>query len=70
MMAPSFEKTAMTLSTKAILAKVNTEEQQALGARFAIRSIPTLMMFKDGREVRRQSGAMDATALQRWIMGA
>ncbi|OIP99602.1 MAG: thioredoxin [Zetaproteobacteria bacterium CG2_30_46_52] len=70
MMAPAFEKTAMTLSTKAILAKVNTEEQQALGARFAIRSIPTLMMFKDGREVRRQSGAMDAAALQRWIMGA
>ena len=70
MMAPAFEKTAMTLSTKAILAKVKTEEQQALGARFAIRSIPTLMMFKDGREVRRQSGAMDAAALQRWIMGA
>jgi len=49
------------------LAKVNTEAQQALGAQFAIRSIPTMIMFRNGREVARQSGAMGSADIVRWV---
>ncbi|MGH8199734.1 MAG: thioredoxin family protein [Steroidobacteraceae bacterium] len=49
------------------MAKVNTDEQQQLAARFGIRSIPTLILFRDGRELARQSGAVDAGNLSRWL---
>lgn len=58
MMAPAFEKAAMALEPRMRLVKVNTEEAQSLGARFNIRSIPTLALFVNGREVARQPGAM------------
>ena len=48
------------------LAKLNTEEAQDLAMRYNIRSIPTLALFKDGREVARQAGAMDAANIVRW----
>jgi thioredoxin 2 len=48
------------------LAKVDTEQAQALGARLAIRSIPTLALFVNGREVARQAGAMGAADIVRW----
>ena len=51
-------------------AKLNTDEAQDIAARYGIRSIPTLMVFKDGREVARQSGAMDAEQLSRWVKSA
>ena len=51
---------------KFILAKINTEEQQGLAAQFAIRSIPTLALFRDGREVARVAGAMDTASLVAW----
>lgn len=70
MMAPAFEKVAHELRTKARFAKVNTEGEQALAQRFGIRSIPTLMIFKDGREFRRQAGAMDPASLKQWIESA
>lgn len=70
MMAPSFEKVASELKQRVRFAKVNTEEQQAIAARFSIRSIPTLIVFKDGREISRQSGAMDAISLKRWVESA
>ena len=70
MMAPAFEQAARTLEPRYRLAKVNTEEQQALAARFGIRSIPTLAVFSAGREVARQSGAMDAGTLVRWIQAS
>jgi thioredoxin 2 len=66
-MAPAFAQAARTLEPRYRLAKVNTEEQQQLAARFGIRSIPTLAIFKNGREVARQAGAMDAGSLARWI---
>ncbi len=66
MMAPEFEKAAALLEPKARLVKVDTEENQALAARYSIRSIPTLMMFKNGREVARVSGAMNAGQLVSW----
>ncbi len=66
-MAPAFAAAALQLEPAARLAKVNTEEEQALAARFAIRSIPTLVVFRKGREVARQAGAMDAASIVRWL---
>ncbi|KIF82085.1 thioredoxin TrxC [Noviherbaspirillum autotrophicum] len=67
MMAPAFEQAAAQLEPKVRLAKVNTDEEQALGARYAIRSIPTLALFHQGREIARQAGAMGAGDIVRWV---
>ena len=67
MMAPAFKEAAAQLEPGVRLAKVNTEAQQALGAQFGIRSIPTMIMFRNGREVARQSGAMGSTDIVRWV---
>ena len=66
-MAPMFEQAASTLATEARFVKVNTDAEQALAARYAIRAIPTLILFRDGAEVKRHSGAMDAGSLARWV---
>ncbi|MEW8508815.1 MAG: thioredoxin TrxC [Candidatus Thiodiazotropha sp.] len=66
MMAPAFEGAAVQLEPAVRLIKVNTEEAQQLGARFAIRSIPTLMLMRGGREVARQAGAMDQGGIVQW----
>jgi thioredoxin 2 len=66
MMAPAFVQAAQQLEPEVRLAKVNTEESQELGKRYNIRSIPTLALFKGGREVARQAGAMDAGNIVRW----
>jgi thioredoxin 2 len=66
-MAPHFERAAQDLRDRARLVKVNTEEAQGLAARYGIRAIPTLILFKNGAEVKRASGAMDAGALARWV---
>ena len=65
-MAPHFEQAAAQLEPTVRLAKVDTEAEQALGGRFGIRSIPTLVLFSGGREVARQSGAMGAADIVRW----
>jgi len=70
MMAPMFAQAAEQLSTQVRFAKVNTEQEQALAGQFNIRSIPTLILFKDGKEISRQSGVLDAQALTSWIKGA
>jgi thioredoxin 2 len=67
MFAPVFEKSAQNYPLKALYTKVNTENEQNLGARFGIRSIPTLIIFKDGKEVHRISGALDETNLNRLV---
>jgi thioredoxin 2 len=66
MMAPVFEQAAAQLQPQLRLAKVNTETQQQLAAQYQIRSIPTLAVFKHGRELGRQAGAMDLSSLGRW----
>ncbi len=66
-MGPNFEQAAQGFRTKVRFAKVNTEAQQSLGGHFNIRSIPTLILFKKGKEVDRVSGALDASALHNWI---
>jgi thioredoxin 2 len=68
-MAPAFEAASAELATRARFAKLNTEDTPAIAARFGIRSIPTLAVFRDGREVERISGAMDARSLVRWVCG-
>lgn len=66
-MAPAFAQAASELKLRARFIKVNTEEQQGLASRYGIRSIPTLAVFKGGREVARTAGAMDASRLKAWI---
>jgi thioredoxin 2 len=66
MMAPQFEQAARRLEPKVRLAKVNTEAQPQLAARFGIRSIPTLALFQGGREIARQAGAMGVQDIVRW----
>ncbi len=65
-MAPHFAEAAVRLEPKVRLAKVDTEAEQALGARFAIRSIPTLILFSSGREIARQSGGMTTGQIIQW----
>jgi thioredoxin 2 len=66
-MAPEFEKAATMLEPTVRLVKVNTELAQNLARRFNIRSIPTMALFRGGREIARQSGAMGATAIASWV---
>lgn len=67
MMAPVFADVAKVFPLKALFAKVNTENEQFLGSRFKIRSIPTLVVFKNGKEVDRVSGAMDPRSLENYV---
>lgn len=66
MMAPAFAQAAAELEPAFQLAKLNTEDHQQTAGRFGIRSIPTLILFRDGREVARQSGAMDVRSIVAW----
>ena len=68
MMAPEFEHAAAELEPRMRLARVNTEDEQALAAQYAIRSIPTLALFRGGKELARQAGAMRAADIVRWAM--
>jgi thioredoxin 2 len=65
-MAPAYAQAARQLEPHCRVVKLNTEEAQELAARHAIRSIPTLALFKNGREVARQPGAMDAAGIVAW----
>jgi len=66
MMAPVFAQAAAQLQPQVRLAKVNTEQEQALAAQSGIRSIPTLALFRNGREVDRLAGALDLNNLLAW----
>ena len=67
MMAPAYAQAASRLEPRVRLLKVDTERAQDLSAQFAIRSIPTLALFKGGREIARQPGAMDAGNIVAWV---
>jgi len=67
MMAPAYAEAAARLAAQVRVAKLDTEAEPEIAARFGIRSIPTLIVFRNGREVARQSGAMDLAGLLRWI---
>ncbi|MGR9053527.1 MAG: thioredoxin TrxC [Gammaproteobacteria bacterium] len=66
-MAPAFEIAAAKLEPGIRLAKLNTDTEQNVAARFSVRSIPTLILFEGGREVARQAGALGEGDLIRWI---
>ena len=66
-MAPAYEQAAAALEPRVRLAKVDTEALPQLSARFQIRSIPTLVLFNNGREVARQAGAIGMSDISRWV---
>jgi thioredoxin 2 len=67
MMGPAFAQAAAQLEPGVRLAKLNTEAEQNIGAQLGIRSIPTMIVFRNGREVARQAGAMAAADIVRWV---
>lgn len=67
MMAPAFQQAAAQLEPEVRLAKLNTDAEQAIAAQFHIQSIPTLALFRKGREVARQPGAMGTADIVRWV---
>ncbi|HET7757808.1 MAG TPA: thioredoxin TrxC [Steroidobacteraceae bacterium] len=67
MMAPHYAQAAAELEPRVRLAKLNTEADPAVAGQFDIRSIPTLILFKGGREIARQSGALGKSDIVRWV---
>jgi len=67
MMAPAFTQAAGQLEPRVRLGKLNTEQEPAIAQQFGIRSIPTLVIFRGGREIARQSGALDINRLISWV---
>jgi thioredoxin 2 len=65
-MAPAYEQAARQLEPEMRVVKVNTEDARDVAAQYAIRSIPTLAVFKHGQELGRQPGAMDAARIVAW----
>lgn len=65
-MAPHFERAAAQLASSAVFIKINTEEAPQLAARMNIRAIPTLVLFRNGVEAKRVSGALDTASLVQW----
>lgn len=66
-MAPAFEQACAQLEPHFRLIKLNTENEQAIASQFSIQSIPTIAVFKEGKESARQSGAMGASEIVRWV---
>ena len=69
MMAPEFSKAAQAVNGDARLVKINTEEFPAASQKYGIRGIPTIIGFKKGKEVKRQSGAMPGSQIVTWVKG-
>ena len=69
MIAPALDEIAAELQGKVKFAKLNIDENPELAAKFGVRSIPTLMMFKDGEVADMKVGAAPKTALASWING-
>jgi len=65
--APVFKQAAKKIEPRARFAKVDTEAQQSIAAQFQIRSIPTLLILQDGKEIARQSGAMPLPQFEAWL---
>ncbi|KIX11352.1 thioredoxin family protein [Dethiosulfatarculus sandiegensis] len=68
-MSPNFDKAAETMAPDIRFAKVSTEAAQALAGKLGIKSIPTLVLFKGGKELARNSGVMDPDAIVKWVKG-
>ena len=70
MMAPEFRKAAQALEPAVRFAKLDTEAAPGPAAAHGIRSIPTMILFRNGKEVARQSGAMPAGQIVQWVRDA
>lgn len=66
-MAPVFEAAAAEFEPKVRFGKVDTDAEQAIASRYHIQSIPTLILFKGGREIARRAGAVSGSDLRRWL---
>ena len=66
-MTPAFEESSMAMGLQAQFLKVNTQDEQSLGGQYRIESIPTLIIFKEAKELERLSGALSAGRLQSWV---
>jgi len=66
-MAPQYEAAARALEPAARFLKLNSDNEQAIASRLGIRGIPTMILFKDGRQVDRVSGAMSARQIEDWL---
>jgi len=66
-MAPHFEKAAISMGLKAQFMKINNDDEQSLGAKYQIASIPCVLVFKDGKEVDRFTGARNSTEIEEWV---
>jgi len=69
MMAPAFAQATGQFEPRVRFAKINTETEQMIAGRYGIRSIPTMILFENGREVARQAGAMNAGGISQWLQG-
>jgi thioredoxin 2 len=67
MMTPNFEKSAPQLEPRVRLGKLDTEAEPAIAQRYGIRSIPSMVMIRKGREVARTAGAMPTSAIVDWV---
>lgn len=67
MMGPDFATAAAKMSPNVIFAKVNTELAQQTASKFDIRSIPSILIFKNGQSVARQAGAMNTQQITDWV---
>ncbi|MCK8785577.1 thioredoxin TrxC [Roseomonas sp. NAR14] len=66
-MAPQFEAAARSLEPHFRLGKLDTEVEQQIAGRYGIRGIPTMILFRAGREIARTSGAMSAAQIVQWV---
>jgi len=67
MMTPNFEAAAARLEPRVRMAKLDTEAERTIAARYGIQSIPSMIMIRRGREVARTSGAMPTAAIVQWV---
>lgn len=65
--APTFEATASRNTDRFVFAKINSEDNQRFPNSLGIRGIPTLIVFKNGKEIARQAGAMSASQFESWL---
>lgn len=70
MLAPVLEQVAGEVKGKAVIAKVDIDSEQKTASQFQITSVPTLILFKDGKEVNRLIGLRNAEAVKEFVLAA